>query len=75
MLGNNNWFIGLTMQGTEKSVAYAVPNLNQCKNCHAKGKNITPIGPTAAQWNKTYSLALSDKNQLGYFYEKEFWRN
>jgi uncharacterized repeat protein (TIGR03806 family) len=56
--------------GTERSVSYTVPNLNQCKNCHAKGKNITPIGPTAAQWNKTYSLALTDKNQLDYFYEK-----
>ena len=57
-------------EGAERSVSYAVPNLNQCKNCHARGKNITPIGPTAAQWNKTYSLALSDKNQLDYFYEK-----
>ena len=57
-------------EGTQRSVSYAVPNLNQCKNCHAKGKNITPIGPTAAQWNKTYSLALSDKNQLDYFHEK-----
>ena len=57
-------------QGENKHVNYVVPNLNQCKNCHSRGKKITPIGPTAAQWNKSYSLALSDKNQLDYFYEK-----
>ena len=55
---------------TKRSVSYAISNLNQYKNCHAKGKNVTPIGPKATQWNKTYSLALSDKNQLNYFYEK-----
>ena len=62
-------------EGTERSVSYAVPNSNQYKNCRAKGENITPIGPRAALWSKIFSLALSDKNQLGYFYEKEFWRN
>ena len=56
--------------GKKRAVSYTVPNLNQCKNCHLKGKKITPIGPTAAQWNKTYALAHTDKNQLDYFNEK-----
>ncbi len=56
-------------KGDKRTTSYTVPNLNQCKNCHAKGKSITPIGPTAAQWNKSYALSLTNKNQLDYFNE------
>jgi uncharacterized repeat protein (TIGR03806 family) len=36
---------------TAHSISYAVPNQNQCKECHALGGAITPIGPTARNLN------------------------
>lgn len=37
--------------GTEHSISYAVPNQNQCKDCHALAGQITPIGPKARNLN------------------------
>jgi uncharacterized repeat protein (TIGR03806 family) len=37
--------IDVTYQG--QPVSYAVPNVNQCKECHQSGANFTPIGPKA----------------------------
>ena len=31
--------------GVVRTVSYAVPNRNQCKNCHELGGEVTPIGP------------------------------
>jgi uncharacterized repeat protein (TIGR03806 family) len=62
-----NW---INKEGEKQTVSYSIPNLNQCKNCHARGKDVVPIGPTAAQWNKTYAMSLSNKNQLDYFHEQ-----
>jgi uncharacterized repeat protein (TIGR03806 family) len=31
--------------GTARTISYAVPNRNQCKNCHELGGEVTPIGP------------------------------
>lgn len=31
--------------GIRQSISYAVPNRNQCKNCHELGGEVTPIGP------------------------------
>lgn len=31
--------------GAAHSISYAVPNRNQCKNCHELGEEVTPIGP------------------------------
>jgi len=33
--------------GAALTLAYAVPNQNQCKTCHQQGDDITPIGPKA----------------------------
>ncbi len=33
--------------GQAQSIAYAVPNKNQCKECHQDGDAIVPIGPKA----------------------------
>ena len=33
--------------GAPLSISYAVPNQNQCKNCHQAGPAISPIGPKA----------------------------
>lgn len=35
--------------GTTKQVRWSVPNVNQCKGCHASSEQIVPIGPKA--WN------------------------
>lgn len=37
--------------GATRRISYAVPNQNQCKDCHALGGRITPIGPTARNLN------------------------
>jgi hypothetical protein len=34
-------------QGQKRAISYAVPNQNQCKECHALAGTITPIGPKA----------------------------
>ena len=59
-------------QGNKRSVSYAVPNLNQCKNCHINEKEITPIGPTAAQWNKPILMHSTIKINWITFMKKEF---
>nr|WP_243853684.1 SO2930 family diheme c-type cytochrome [Sphingopyxis panaciterrae] len=33
--------------GTKQAISYAVPNKNQCKECHAEAGAIVPIGPKA----------------------------
>jgi len=53
--------------GSKITKVYNVPNNNQCKNCHIKGKDITPIGPTAAQLNRKYAALSTTMNQLSYF--------
>ena len=37
--------------GAAGSIDYAVPNVNQCKQCHLQGSAVTPIGPTAGNLN------------------------
>ncbi|MEZ0242154.1 MAG: SO2930 family diheme c-type cytochrome [Sphingomonas sp.] len=37
--------------GEARSISYAVPNQNQCKDCHARAGSIAPIGPSARQLN------------------------
>ena len=43
--------------GQSRSISYAVPNQNQCKDCHALGGAITPIGPTVRNLNDGTQLA------------------
>lgn len=37
--------------GEPLAIDYHVPNRNQCKTCHAAGKELTPIGPRARNLN------------------------
>lgn len=37
--------------GVSRTISYAVPNQNQCKDCHALGGAITPIGPKVRNLN------------------------
>ncbi len=42
--------------GKPRSISYSVPNVNQCKDCHALGGVMTPIGPKPRNLTKA-SLA------------------
>lgn len=48
--------------GEKRSIQYSIPNMNQCKNCHMRGGNVSPIGPTARQLNRPGES--SELNQL-----------
>ena len=37
--------------GEALTINYAVPNRNQCKECHSKDRELMPIGPTARNLN------------------------
>jgi uncharacterized repeat protein (TIGR03806 family) len=49
--------------GRERSTSYAVPNKNQCKECHALSGAVTPIGPKAR--NLTHDGQLAEFARLG----------
>jgi uncharacterized repeat protein (TIGR03806 family) len=36
--------------GVVQQISYAVPNKNQCKECHQRGDQLVPIGPKAANF-------------------------
>lgn len=38
--------------GKKVTTPYVVPNKNQCKGCHVRGKVMQPIGPSARQLNR-----------------------
>ena len=42
--------------GKTQTISYAVPNQNQCKDCHALAGAITPIGPKARNLNDGVQL-------------------
>ncbi len=48
--------------GTARQIDYAVPNINQCKQCHSQDGAATPIGPTAGNLNG--GLDGKGENQL-----------
>jgi uncharacterized repeat protein (TIGR03806 family) len=47
--------------GKPMTIAWSVPNRNQCKNCHQSGDSIAPLGPTARNLNRPAGGA---RNQL-----------
>lgn len=51
-------------EGKKRTLDYLVPNLNQCKNCHARDGIFAPIGLTARQLNRSGQFAEGVENQL-----------
>ena len=49
--------------GGKRSIQYAVPNKNQCKECHALSDAVAPIGPKAR--NLTHHGQLAEFARLG----------
>ena len=41
----------VAVQSEGRAIDYAVPNVNQCKQCHLQGDAVTPIGPTPRNLN------------------------
>ena len=54
-------------QGQARTVDYAVPNQNQCKECHQLDKAVTPIGPKARNLNGDFAYAGGRENQLAHW--------
>jgi uncharacterized repeat protein (TIGR03806 family) len=49
------------------SIAYRVPNQNQCKTCHLSDGKLTPIGPKAANLNRDQIYENGAENQLAHW--------
>jgi uncharacterized repeat protein (TIGR03806 family) len=56
--------------GDCESIAYIVPDTNQCAGCHMPdhgSKALRPLGPKARQLNRDYSYISGSENQLAYW--------
>ena len=53
--------------GQARTIDYAVPNQNQCKECHQLDEALTPIGPKARNLNGAFSYATGPENQIAHW--------
>lgn len=54
-------------KGQPRQVDYAVPNVNQCKECHSSAGVLTPIGPKARNLNGVFTYSGGAENQLAHW--------
>lgn len=47
-----------------EAISYAIPNKNQCKQCHALGGTVTPLGPKARNLSAAWLAALARAGRL-----------
>ncbi len=52
------------VHGARREIDYAVPNQNQCKECHQVAETLGPIGPRAGNLNREFAYAGGRQNQL-----------
>lgn len=57
----------ITRSGQEITLNYKVPNINQCKGCHAVDNKVIPIGPKVQNLN--FTLEGQSLNQLAHWEE------
>jgi len=57
------------LDGAPLSIAYSVPNRNQCKGCHSFNGEVTPLGPKARNLNKDFAYPGGVQNQLAHWGE------
>ncbi|MEN7551429.1 SO2930 family diheme c-type cytochrome [Rapidithrix thailandica] len=62
--GNIQAVTWINEKGKKMKTNYVVPNMNQCKGCHAFDDKIIPIGPTARQLNRPSPFEDEKPNQL-----------
>ena len=55
--------------GAERAVAFHVPNVNQCKACHAESGVTGPLGPKARNLNRSFGYPEGAANQLDHWSE------
>jgi uncharacterized repeat protein (TIGR03806 family) len=53
--------------GTERTVNYIIPNVNQCLGCHENNRVMRPIGPKARNLNGNLDYADGPDNQLAHW--------
>jgi uncharacterized repeat protein (TIGR03806 family) len=64
----------IDQNGETKNVRYRVPNVNQCKECHAVNDEISPIGPKARNMNKDVYYDNVEINQIEYFINNKIFK-
>lgn len=47
-----------------EAISYAIPNKNQCKECHALGDTVTPIGPKARNLSAVWLTDFAKAGKL-----------
>lgn len=60
-VGGKRIAVDVDLQGTPTAISYAVPNKNQCKQCHSSDGQIVPIGPL---WQNMEFSKGSDRKKL-----------
>jgi len=55
----------------EETFKYAIPNQNQCKNCHGENGKIAPIGPMITNLNKEIDYEDGRSNQIDTWIARE----
>jgi uncharacterized repeat protein (TIGR03806 family) len=53
--------------GRPLTIDYAVPNVNQCKECHGVSGELSPIGPKARNLNGPFAYRTGVENQLAHW--------
>ena len=54
--GGSDVVAWIDASGKKQSFEYQVPNMNQCKGCHERSGQLTPIGPSVRQLNDGQQL-------------------
>ena len=64
----------IDQNGETKNVRYRVPNVNQCKECHAVNDEISPIGPKARNMNNDVYYDQVEINQIEHFINSKIFK-
>ena len=57
----------VTVNGSNETFSYLIPNQNQCANCHALHGKTDLIGPRIQNLNRDYTYSSGTQNQIDYW--------
>lgn len=60
-IGGTRLPVSFQKHGQQMSISYAVPNKNQCKQCHSSADAVMPIGP---MWQNMQFLRTADRQRI-----------
>ena len=69
IIGDTRQVSALDDRGNKFEIDYVIPDKNQCKNCHDRGRKISPLGPKPSNLNHEFQYDNEKKNQLKYWVE------